>query len=98
MRFAIPIALLLATSPLLAKEAKGMKSKAALAKTAKTDLAAALGKATAKVPGKAVEVEIRKKKGKTVWEVEVLGDDGTMTEVDVDADSGEVVDTEGKSG
>ena len=54
------------------------------------------GKATAKSPGQAVEAELKKKGGKVVWEVEVLGDDGKLTEVDVSTETGDVVDTEAK--
>lgn len=96
MRSAIALAVLLAASPVFAKEGAGMKRKAEMAKAAKTGLEAALTKATAKAPGKAIEAEIRKKKGKVVWEVEVLGEDGKIAEVDVDADSGEVVDSEAR--
>ena len=31
-----------------------------------------------------------------MWEVEVLGDDGKLTEVDVSTETGDVVDTEAK--
>src|SRR5215831_9017489 len=78
---------------------KGMshqKEKVAMAKEAKVDLAQASSKAMAKVPGQAIEVELAKKKGKVLWEVEILTADGKLMEVDVDAISGEVVDSENK--
>ena len=47
-------------------------------------------------PGTAVEAELEKKHDKTVWEVEVLGTDGHMTEVRIDAETGTVIDSETK--
>jgi uncharacterized membrane protein YkoI len=43
-----------------------------------------------------VEAELEKKHDKTVWEVEVLGADGNVTEVHIDAATGAVIDTEAK--
>lgn len=51
-----------------------------------------------KVPGTVVEAEIEKKHGKTVWEVEILGADGKMSEVHIDAATGAVIDVETKKG
>jgi uncharacterized membrane protein YkoI len=45
-----------------------------------------------------VEAELEKKHGKTVWEVEVFGADGSVTEVHIDAATGMVIDTEAKKG
>jgi len=43
-----------------------------------------------------IEAELEKKHGKGVWEVEILGADGTVTEVHVDAVTGTVIDVEKK--
>jgi uncharacterized membrane protein YkoI len=43
-----------------------------------------------------IEAELEKKHGKAVWEVEIVGEDGKVTEVHVDADSGAVVAAEEK--
>jgi uncharacterized membrane protein YkoI len=43
-----------------------------------------------------VEAELEKKHGKTVWEVEIFGADGKVTEVHIDAADGTVIDTEAK--
>jgi uncharacterized membrane protein YkoI len=87
------VAALLLSNPALA--AKGnLKGKIAIAKTAKIDISDAISKATSKASGKAIEVELKKKSGKPVWEVEVLGDNGKVTEVDVDATTGDVIDSE----
>jgi len=67
-----------------------------LAKEAKTTIDQAIKTASEKVPGTVVEAELEKKHGKTVWEVEVLGADGTVTEVHIDAATGAVIDTEAK--
>jgi uncharacterized membrane protein YkoI len=69
---------------------------AALAKEAKVTIDQAIKTATEKVPGTVVEAELEKKHDKTVWEVEVLGADGKVTEVHIDAATGAVIDTEAK--
>jgi uncharacterized membrane protein YkoI len=67
-----------------------------LVKDAKVTIDQAIKTASEKVPGTVVEAELEKKHGKTVWEVEVLGADGTVTEVHIDAATGAVIDTEAK--
>lgn len=67
-----------------------------LVKDAKVTIDQAIKTAMEKSPGTIVEAELEKKHGKTVWEVEVVGADGNVTEVHIDADSGEVIDTEMK--
>ncbi|MBX3235440.1 MAG: PepSY domain-containing protein [Nitrospiraceae bacterium] len=95
-------ALCLVTTP--AWSDKGSKGKhkdeecnvAELIKDAKVTIDQAIKTAIEKVPGTAVEAEIEKKHDKTVWEVEILGADGKMTEVHIDAATGDVIDTEAK--
>lgn len=67
-----------------------------LVKDAKVTAEQAIKTATEKVPGTVVEAELEKKHGKTVWEVEILGADGKVTEVHIDAATGTVIDTEAK--
>ena len=67
-----------------------------LVKDAKVTIDQAIKTASEKVPGAIVEAELEKKHGKTVWEVEVLGVDGNVTEVHIDATTGAVIDTEAK--
>jgi uncharacterized membrane protein YkoI len=69
------------------------EEKIAMAHAAKVRLSEAVAKATAKVAGDPVEVELKRKK-KLVWEIEVLTSEGKLVEVDVAADTGEVIDTE----
>ena len=69
---------------------------AALAKEAKITIEQAIKTAVEKVPGTVVEAELEKKHDKTVWEVEVLGADGKVMEVHIDAATGTVIDTEAK--
>lgn len=69
---------------------------AALAKDAKVTIDQAIKTAAEKVPGTVVEAELEKKHDKTIWEVEVLGADGKVTEVHIDAATGAVIDTEAK--
>jgi len=68
----------------------------ALAKEAKVTIDQAIKTASEKVPGTVVEAELEKKHDKTVWEVEVLGADGKVMEVHIDAASGAVIDIEAK--
>ena len=63
---------------------------------AKVTIDQAIKTASEKAPGTIVEAELEKKHGKTVWEVEVVGADGHVTEVHIDAASGDVIDTEMK--
>ena len=67
-----------------------------LAKDATVTIDQAIKTASEKVPGMVVEAELEKKHGKTVWEVEVLGADGNVMEVHIDAGTGAVIDTEAK--
>lgn len=67
-----------------------------LVKDATVTIDQAIKTASEKVPGTVVEAELEKKHGKTVWEVEILGADGNVTEVHIDASTGTVVDTEMK--
>lgn len=93
-------ALCLATTP--AWSDKGHKGKdekcdvADLVKDAKVTIDQAIKTALDAAPGTAVEAELEKKHDKTVWEVEVLGADGKMTEVHIDAATGAVINKEDK--
>ena len=70
------------------------QDKIAMAQQVKVELAQAISKAVGKVPGKAIEVELAKKKEKVVWEVEVLTAESKLMEVDVDVTTGDVLDSE----
>lgn len=67
-----------------------------LSKTAKVTIEQAVRTATEKLAGKVIEAELEKKHGKGVWEVEIVGADGKVMEVHVDADTGAVIDMEEK--
>jgi len=67
-----------------------------LAKTAKVTIQDAIKTASEKMAGTVIEAELERKQGKTVWEVEIVGANGKVTEVHVDAASGAVIDTEEK--
>ena len=68
-----------------------------LSKTAKVTVEQAIKTAAGKVAGKIIEVELERKHDKGVWEVEVVGADGKVTEVHIDAETGAVIDTEEKN-
>lgn len=67
-----------------------------LLKDAKVTIDQAIKTALDKVPGTAVEAELEKKHDKTVWEVEVVGADGKVSEIHIDAATGTVIDVEAK--
>src|SRR6266540_6718859 len=67
-----------------------------LAKEAKVTVDQAIKTATGKVQGTVVEAELEKKHDKTIWEVEIVGADGKVSEVHIDAATGAVIDVEDK--
>jgi uncharacterized membrane protein YkoI len=67
-----------------------------LVKDAKITIDQAIKTGSEKVQGTVVEAELEKKHGKTVWEVEVVDMDGKVTEIHIDAGTGDVIDTEEK--
>jgi uncharacterized membrane protein YkoI len=69
---------------------------AEMAKEAKVTVDQALKTATEKVQGTVVEAELEKKHDKTIWEVEIVGADGKVSEVHIDAATGAVIDVEDK--
>ena len=67
-----------------------------MAKDAKVTVDQAVKTATEKVQGTVVEAELEKKHDKTIWEVEVVGADGKVSEIHIDAATGAVIDVEDK--
>jgi len=67
-----------------------------MAKEAKVTVDQAIKTATEKVQGTVVEVELEKKHDKTIWEVEIVGADGKVSEVHIDAATGAVIGVEDK--
>ena len=63
----------------------------------KVTIVQAIQAALARVPGRVHELEIVKKHGKLVWEVEVITAEGRHTLVDVDSATGAVTHTEEKT-
>ena len=59
-----------------------------LADTAKITLEEAVHRALTSVPGKAVEAELRKEDGRTVFEIEIIDVSNKTQKVYVDAQSG----------
>jgi len=50
-----------------------------------------LQKLRPRYPGKVLEVELERKAGKIIYEVELLGEDGVVRELYIDARSGDVL-------
>lgn len=67
------------------------EDKAELLKATKITLVEAVEKALTNVKGKAVEAQLEKEHGKTVYEVKIIDESGTTREIYVDAHSGNVV-------
>jgi uncharacterized membrane protein YkoI len=65
-----------------------------LIKTSKIEVTDAIKAAQDKKPGRVIDTELKSKNGRTVWEVDVATADGKTAEVDVDAQTGQVMDTE----
>jgi hypothetical protein len=74
-----------------AKQEDESKEKAAFAASAKVTIDQAIKTATDKVQGKVIEAELEKEDEKLVWEVEIVGADGKVSELYVDADTGALV-------
>jgi uncharacterized membrane protein YkoI len=60
----------------------------------KIEVTEAIKAALVKAPGRVIDTELREKQGRPVWEVDVVSADGKVSEVDVDANTGQVVDSE----
>jgi uncharacterized membrane protein YkoI len=58
----------------------------------------AVAAALAKVPGKAVEAELDSEQGALIYEVKVIGDDGSTHKLDVDAGNKEILKDDVKKG
>ncbi|MBA3967969.1 MAG: PepSY domain-containing protein [Nitrospirales bacterium] len=67
------------------------EDKAELLKETNITLVEAVEKALTNMKGKAVEAELEKENGKTVYEVKIIDENGTTREIYVDAHSGNVV-------
>jgi len=62
--------------------------------TATLSLEEAIGKAKAKFPGQVLETELENEEGKAVYEIEIASTTGVVTEIKVDAQSGELLSSE----
>jgi len=78
------------------KEMEETRKAVELSKTANIMVDQAIKTAAEKVTGKVIEAELEEKKGKAVWEVEIVNAEGKVTEVHVDAMTGQVIATEEK--
>jgi uncharacterized membrane protein YkoI len=67
-----------------------------LVKDAKVTIDQAIKTASEKVAGTLIEVELAKKHGLIVWEVEILRAEGNVAEVRIDANDGRVIATKEK--
>lgn len=89
---------LLAASPALAGDKHKPKdheaARAALARGEILPLSKILAAAAARAPGDVIKIELEDEKGRLIYEVKLLGDDGRVREVELDARSGAVLKVE----
>ena len=62
--------------------------------TAKLSMEEAIATANAKFPGQVLEAELENEHGQAVYEIEIASTTGTVTEITVDAQSGELLGSE----
>ncbi len=79
----------------LALSSEGMKEKEFM--TAKLSMEEAITTAKTKFPGQVLEAEFENEDGQAVYEIEIASTTGEMTEIKVDAQSGELLDSESKN-
>lgn len=92
---AVGVGLMLNGPAWSAKEPKGPKG-AELVSEATVTIDQAIKTAREKVSGPVGEAELKRKDGKTVWEVEIASADSKVMKVFLDAQSGAVMSTEEK--
>ena len=59
--------------------------------TAKLSMEEAIATAKTKFPGQVLETELENEHGQTVYEIEIAGTNGVVTEIKVDAQTGELL-------
>ncbi len=87
----IALAFVLST-PLMAATAANKESQAALQKEAKISMKKARSIALKKAPGKVSSAELERENGKLIYSFDIKNSSGGVTEVNVDAISGDVID------
>lgn len=63
---------------------------------ANTDIGTAIALATAAAPGQVMEAELEVEDGQLVWEIKVLGEDMTRTKLELDGNTGEILEQKSK--
>jgi uncharacterized membrane protein YkoI len=90
--------LVLAASPTLAADNHKPKdheaARAALSRGEILPLSKILALAAARAPGDVIKVELEDEKGRLIYEVKMLGTDGRVREVELDAKTGAVLKVE----
>jgi uncharacterized membrane protein YkoI len=62
--------------------------------SAKIEMTDAIKTGLGRSPGRVIDTELHSKNGKTVWEIDIASADGKLTEVDMDASTGVIADSE----
>ncbi|MCA9472397.1 MAG: PepSY domain-containing protein [Nitrospirales bacterium] len=78
----------------LAISSEGTPQQGTTVSTAALSMEEAITAAKAKFPGKVLEAEFEHEDGKAVFEIEIASNTGGVTEIKIDAQSGEVLSSE----
>ena len=82
----------LSTTTLCSSEGEDTQGKGLVA--TKLSLEEAIAKAKTKFPGRVLEAELENEHGQVVYEIEIASATGAVTEIEVDAQSGEILGSE----
>ena len=75
----------------LAQSSDGIQGQEQGLLTAKLSMEEAIAKAKTKFPGQVLETELENEHGQAVYEIEIAGTNGVVTEIKVDAQTGELL-------
>lgn len=81
------------TSTIVIASQKGDDS-ASLIQDASLGVDQAMAIALADVPGNVIEAEIERENGKLIWEIEIVDQQNQVYELEIDANSGEILEKE----
>lgn len=86
--------LCLTTGLALGYDREDKESESVQATSAKVSMEQAIETAKAKFPGRVVESELESEDGNLVYEVKIVNDSGRAQEIEIDAQSGKILDSE----
>lgn len=87
-------AALIATTTIFADSKNDHKDENYSLSNSRISIEQAMAKATELIPGKVVEAEFDVEHNRSIWEVELIGEDKQRYEVEIDANTGDVLSQE----